>query len=338
MPTSFFRCSLNLAGGNRLGPKMDARKAWMEAAALERLRIARFPARLRFPFNNLVVEIQLVIVEIAITSFPRFRKTLRSVSRRMRDLVEMLPLGNVLLRTREHLKLFSRFLASSSEAKFRVRRLWVIMPHPEALEACDEEEFIIPIVQACSEITSLVCNARTLIAAICSEPDFRHTKCRELTLMETDGMWRMILSTAHGRTFFGQLTHLRAILWTTLEVPADLTFSHLTHFSFPSSSVPTEVFINSILLAKNAARFPVLKQIVVTIGEIHWPWMVYPAIDDVDSRVFVFLHSRKWPEGRLWKQGRYGPQSLWSDATLPSVRGWRGRMRCDQNFTALLIV
>ncbi|KAF8073343.1 hypothetical protein FPV67DRAFT_1620405 [Lyophyllum atratum] len=271
----------------------------------KRIRIRESWATNGFRFRKLPPELQLTVLAHSAESPETFRALVR-VSRYMNDttLRACLPRMPVTLNTPKQLAAFASLIQRNRGVGDLVHNLWVSPLRKEDVAlACR-------ILQACTNVRVLACEARviTAITSNSKTSKFKHTLCRDLTLLLSRPQWESAMNTPNGLLFLRQLTHLRVT--TEQTVPYELPFSNLTRLSYPTPRRFDDHDIERPHALGNTAVFPSLQQVVLTKrcgSEGQLP-------RKIDSKLVLLYVPREYTEVEMWCDMAWG-QSLWHKAT-----------------------
>jgi hypothetical protein len=270
-----------------------------------------------FPFEDLPIEIATRILQEVASSSPSYCPSLVLVSRRIQDLVyhDCIPHLPIMLQDRKQVLSFYFLVTTRPQVAIRVQSLCITHGHGNGEDLAKQ----VAIVNACVRLTNLMCTLNTLIAAMSTSRMLLHTQCRHLTLTLVFNSWA---TSDQIVPLLNQITHLRIVGLTTFEIPK-FTLKCLTHLSFffNFGDLP---HVNKMNLS-DLDRFPVLDQIVLTVG--FWRWSIIgkdafrAEAFDIDHRLCIFHCPVNWDEGRIWKEGVLGLGGLWN------VTRWRAPRR-----------
>ncbi|KAG5643625.1 hypothetical protein DXG03_000592 [Asterophora parasitica] len=290
----------------------QARQRQAEKAAIIRLEQSR--TRIReswandgFPFLKFPPELQHAVLGFCADSPSTYLALVRvSHATYHSTLRACIPLMPITLSTSKQLSAFARLVHRDEEnprslapnnACLLVHHLWVSPLRREDTPTAYN------ILRACTNVRALACDARTLATSI-AKRKFRHTMCRDLTLLLSQPQWEGTMDTPSGRLFLRQLTHLRVMGEPT--VPRVLPMAELTHLSW--STVDDDGAAKPWPLGDRVV-FPALQQVVLTrrCGPEK------PEPRKISSQLALFYVLRDYTEMELWCEGVTG-QSLWSRA------------------------
>jgi hypothetical protein len=277
-------------------------------------RISQCVASNGFPFGELPPEIQLMILAYASEWIPTYQALIR-VSHHMYGLTlrACLPHMPVALSTTKQITSFAHLLASDIPQVYLhhsrlyvanlVHRLWISALRKE------DKDLGIEILRTCINVRVLACDARTLRAAIAKPSKFRHTRCRDLTLLLSRPGWDVSLNTPTGLAFLQRLTHLRVMGEKT--VPKDLCSAKLTHLSYSDRHGYDELTVDRPWALGHPDMFPSLREVVLTRrcgpeGR---------TLERIGPRLVVCYVSRQWTEMQMWCDTAKGG-SLWDQAGI----------------------
>lgn len=300
---------------NRIARAMQQKLARAEIVA-RRQRILQSVASHGFPFAELPPEIQLIILAHISECIPTYQALIR-VSHYMYGLTlrACVPCMPIALSTTKQITSFARLLSSDipqvhlhhsrSNIANLVHRLWISALRKE------DKDLGVEILKACMNIRVLACDARTLRAAIAKSSKFRHTRCRNLTLLLSRSRWDAEMNTSAGLAFLQRLTHLRVM--GEKSVPRDLCSIKLTHLSYSDRPGYDESTVDKPWALSHSDVFPSLRQVVMTRrcgpeGR---------ALQQIGPRLVVCYVSRELTEMEMWcNTGKGG--SLWDQAVMRS--------------------
>ncbi|KAH0586618.1 hypothetical protein H2248_007838 [Termitomyces sp. 'cryptogamus'] len=261
-----------------------------------------------FRLEQLPVELLQEVLSFTTSSAGVYRSLLL-VSKSLNSIVKLhcLQVVPVVLQGIEKLRSFDRLLASSPKSPSYVRYLWI---YGQGLK---EWELIDSIVARCSNVVALSCNSRTL-ASLCSSPSFLHTRCTELTLIESWHDWKPIVAARHGSQYCAQITHLRLYQGLDPEFPKRY-FTNLTHLAFSCSPIGDYLKRYSGYLSGLRS----LLLIVATNAEWHYNSFPDASVSELleNDRRFAILQCREdWTEFGAWRDRIRGGRSLWEQAEV----------------------
>jgi len=277
-------------------------------------RISQSVAADGFPFGELPAEIQLMILAHISESIPTYQALIR-VSHHMYGLTlrACVPCMPIALSTTKQITSFAHLLASDIPQVYLhhcrlyvanlVHRLWISPLRKE------DKDLGIEILKMCMNVRVLACDARTLRAAIAKCSKFRHTRCRDLTLLRSRPQWDAGLKTPSGLAFLQRLTHLRVM--GEQSVPREWYSSTLTHLSYSDRhcSGCDELVVDYPWALAHPNNFPSLQQVVLTRrcgreGQVS---------QRIGHRLAVCYVSGQWTEIEMWCDTAKG-RSLWNEA------------------------
>ena len=298
---------------NRIARAIERKAAQAEVVAWRR-RVSQSVAADGFPFRELPPEIQLMILAHVSEWIPTYQ-ALILVSHHMYGLTlrACVPCMPIALSTTKQITSFARLLASDIPQVYLrhsrlyvanlVHRLWISPLRKE------DKDLGIEILKMCINIRVLACDARTLRAAIAKCSKFRHTRCRDLTLLLSRPQWDVSLKTPSGLAFLQRLTHLRVM--GEQSVPRDLYSTKLTHLSYSDrpGCASDESVVDYPWALAHPNVFPSLQQVVLTRrcgpeGQ---------ACQKIGPRLVVCYVTREWTEMQIWCDTAKG-RSLWNQA------------------------
>ena len=250
-----------------------------------------------FRFTALPNELQHAVLSYASNKMARtlfLSLVLVSKNIRKKTLLECLPLIPVTLTTLQQVLSFDRFCFNNPELAGFVRRLWISPSEEEAqFPSCR-------ILKSCINVTSLACNTRLLVTAVCSG---NHKQCRFLTLLKCKKNWERTLPAQTGADFFGQLTHLHA--GGNPMVPKKLLCTSLTHLSIECIQGEEERGADVLSSVISERRYPRLGTVVITQKRDGDESVEIPVGSNSRLRVVAYFTPREAIDAQLWSDGLY---------------------------------
>ncbi|KAG6864628.1 hypothetical protein C0991_008160 [Blastosporella zonata] len=294
------------------------------AAAIEleqsRTRIRQKWSTNGFHFRRLPPELQIIVLAYS-ADWPETYRALVLGSRYLyhSTLRACLPLMSITLNSTKQIASFASLVHKDGSsphilplaAGALVHRLWVSPRREDFMDAYH-------ILRACTNVRALACDPRWL-AMIMKSPRFKHTMCKDLTLLPTRPHWDNFMTTPCGIQLLRQLTHLRVMGESC--VPQGVSFNMLLHLSYSvplaSNGQDDSALEKRPWMLSNRAAFPYLQQVVLT----RQCGVEERAPLKVDARL-VHIHLRKdHTEMEIWRNGLNG-ESLWQQAAkaLPAPK------------------
>jgi hypothetical protein len=219
-----------------------------------------------------------------------------------------LPRMPITLNTTRQLSSFSDILHSHPDVAPLVHHLWVSPLRTEDARSGHA------ILRACTNVRVLACDARSLVAAIAKPSKFKHTACRDLTLLLSRPRWEQHLGTPSGLAFVRRLTHLR-VLGEGM-APRVLGFPALTHLSYVDRPPADPSTVEYPWALGHAEVLPLVQAVVLTRRS--GPEMGAP--ERIGARIVVMYVSRQSTEMQTWCDGVRG-RNLWERAgSVPHSR------------------
>ncbi|KAG5635956.1 hypothetical protein H0H81_009552 [Sphagnurus paluster] len=298
---------------------VQARQQQAEEAALleiekSRIRVLEIWATDGFQFRELPLELQIYVLSFC-ADMPATYRSLVLVSRSTYEMTlrACLPLMPITLSSSRQLIAFAKLVHQDETCLVPfldigrlVHRLWI---SPRLRE---DTILAYRIVRACSNIHSLACDARTLCASIAKCARFKHTMCRELTLLVSRSHWECTMETPSGLQFMRQLTHFR--LMGEPAVPRMLALPQLTHLSYLDRPRHPEREAEILSSLEDSGLFPSLEEVILT--KRCGPERQVP--ERINHRLAVIYVLREQTEMELWCNAARG-ESLWNRARALSV-------------------
>lgn len=196
---------------------------------------------------------------------------------------------------------FFDLLHSHPDVASLVHHLWVAPLRKEDIRLGHA------ILRACTNVRVLACDARSLGAAIAKSSKFKHTMCRDLTLLLSRPKWEAQLNTPSGLEFTRRLTRLR--LMNGAMVPHMLSFSKLTHLSYVDRPPPDPSTVEYPWALDHPEILPSLQTVILTrrCGVVPDP------PERIGPRLVVLYVSRESIEMQTWCDGVRG-WGMWAEA------------------------
>lgn len=316
-----FIYSISVVGDTRPTVSSPAHPNYLAISRKQKARILaekQFEQRRRairenwsFRLKRLPPELQLLILSYS-ADWPETYRALVLVSRHIYNstLHACLPIMPITLSSTKQLTSFASLVHRNRSSRFGfdrgnlVHRLW-LSPHRK-----EDFTHTYRILRACVNIRVLACDARALFLTMHS-PKFKHTMCRDLTLLPSHPQWVSALETPSGLQFLRQLTHLR--FTGEHNLPKTLSFDRLLYLSYWETSFPDSGTIGSEVKRPSAlddkSIFPSLQQVVLTrrCGTEERA----PLLCD-QTLVLLYVH-RDCTEMEIWRNDSKG-KSLWKQA------------------------
>ncbi|KAF7346108.1 hypothetical protein MSAN_01837500 [Mycena sanguinolenta] len=218
---------------------------------------------------------------------------------------------SIILTNERQLASFEDLLKARPEVIPYIRSLWTICPGSvrRVHKTC------VNIINTCIHLRALACHPHVLLESISRGPDFKHTRCVDLTMIEFRVTWNSFMQSPNGAKLFNQLQRLHFIgaldnsAWANWAV-----IPKLDNLSRASIAMGSHKQIQPSLFAQ-LIKSPKLQQVVITTrlhGEDQQ--MLSNAVQDIDDRFGVIHRRRRWKESNLWHESLQDPNRFWNQA------------------------
>ncbi|KAF9465713.1 hypothetical protein BDZ94DRAFT_1252957 [Collybia nuda] len=269
-----------------------------------------------FPFLTLPLEIQFLVLSHSSDWISTYQ-SLICVSRHMylSTLRGCLPHMAITLCTMRQVSSFFDILHSHPDVALLVHHLWVAPLRREDIRLGHT------ILRACTNVRVLACDARSLFVAVAKPSKFKHTMCRDLTLLLSRPQWEIHLNMPSGISFISQLTRLRVMSEGT--VPRMLRFPKITQLSYVDRPPLNPSAVEYPWALDRPDILPSLQTVILTrrCGPPQRP------PERIGPRLVVLHISREVVEMQNWCDGVRG-KSLWDEAALiPLIDQSRGDVK-----------